>query len=1010
MKKNKWTKLLSLTFGMTSIVTAISCGANNKQSSEKANSNSTNSSENEDQPTSAIDIKKNKVTDLINFLPNDVNKDEFINKIREASDDKALDAINNEIKKSILENGNSEQLVKTTKEISRRIVDQSKRSEINSKIDDANNETNVSNKNKQLLNLFLSATQEAEKPATEEQKKLSKQKFTEVVTDPAEGTHFNFAFESIRNQSKSEVLPSQVIRNMLLDKFVPTDEYAWFLDIEVNNAKGVEGEKNPNKTGNVVFYVTFKNRLTRETSEVKQIQISGFKSNQQGTDENGEQYGGTELGGLQKPTSNNEITEYVKKTPIEKFKYDDNIYLTALKNYIKSAGDLQAIRPELTSNTDENIKFFNKKAEEVGFSPYESAVYKGFTLPKYGSNNSVEGLALNDVMEIGKKDSWVDSLGKKPGNDQGLARTITNKNYLDASYITYHVEINNYLASEDENQRNLLRKHVKNPEKLKEFAEKINDKNAKDEFIRRINEAHGDTMENPLQDYLEQITIDIFRALVQQMNGDENGAARIYTDYLNKYKDVVLNKIKSDNEINEQTKQNAENFIRKAQSMWDIQNKFIDSQDVIAGTIWIMDYELPESGHYPTKFYFGTNLHVADAINPSRFAGMSITNVNKESVRGDYSKLKVIPLDSDKYNTGVIQKESLKRIFDAKDYLKTNPSQYLINKQQEKYKDVQEFLDFSIFEIDFEKISTNELKGKSPQEFAKWITNDYANWKDEDKVKFKSESYLKNYEKINNPILSRNVDLNKLDQLIILGYPKSKSNNWFDWFIKQYVEEDQMKVREHGYSLWTNADGDYYNKTVTEDEFDKRTKEKLDRGNFLSYNVAWRGFIDKPGVVDAFISSPTVGAKQKPFDNLYVSDDNKKYILYGLEYLPRNYVPGGGASGSGVRTKNNEMVSVYHASFQGAKTGLSSAFRSEGYNYKGLFGDYNLPQYDLIYGGGKDQQNSYRESMEKLFKENKVKNTWLFPNGFEKTNIPTEFQFDNNKLIEYTPTKNTSDI
>ncbi|QKT05250.1 Ig-specific serine endopeptidase MIP [Mycoplasma sp. OR1901] len=1004
MKTNKWTKLLSLTFGITSVVTAISCGTSNSNTTNTKNKNSNNTNNN--QSLTPLDTKKEKMTALTNFFSSEVyNKDEILANINEAKTDKELNTVLDNIKKTILENGDSDKLIEDTKEVTRKIVDQNKRNEINTKLTSASNATEVKDKNKQLLDLFLEASQEAEKPATDEQKELSKQQFNEVISNPTEGTHFDFKYQSLRNQNKNEVLPSQVIRNASLDKFIPSDKYAWFLDITINNVKGVEGEENPNRTGNVVFYLTFINRLTGQTSDVKQIKVSGFNSNEQGLDETGQQYGGIELGGLKKPTSNEEIKEYIKKTPIDKFKYDDNIYLTALKGYIKSNGDLAKIRPEINTNTQDNINHFNTEAAKVGFSPYESAAYKGFTLPKYGNNNQVLGLALNDVMEIGKKDSWVDSLGKKQGFEQGLARRITNKNYLNASYSTYHIEINNFFASEDEAQKNLLKKHIKNPERLEEFAKHINDQNARNDFIRRIKEAGGDTMENPRQEYLEEITIEMFRALVKQMNGDEDGAARIYTDYLNVYKNQVLDKINKDPEIKQETKNNAKAFIDKAESMWDIQNKFVNSSDVTAGTMWIMDYELPENGHYPTKFYFGTNLHVADAIKENRFTGMSMTNVNKKAVTGDYSKVKVIPLDEEKYNTASVKGKAVRRIFDAKDYLNTKPSQYLIDEQKTKYEDVEEFLDFSIIEIDFAKFDKQYLDNKTPEEFAKWITNDYANWEEKDKVKFKSTSYLKDYNKINNPIYSQNFDLNTLDQLIILGYPKSKTTTWLDWFIEQYEESDEIKAREYGYSMWTNADGNFYKLTVSEDGFDKATKEKLDRGNFLSYNVAWRGFIDKPGVVDAFISSPTVGAKHVPFKNLYVSNDDKKYILYGLEYLPRNYVPGGGASGSGIRTKNNEMVSVYHASFPGAKTGLSSAFRSEGYDYKGLFGEYNSPQYDLIYGGGKEQKNSYREEM----KKKGPKKTWLFKNGFEKENVPSEFQF-NEKLTEYEPIKNSSDL
>ncbi|MCU9937760.1 DUF31 family protein [Mycoplasmopsis felis] len=58
-----------------------------------------------------------------------------------------------------------------------------------------------------------------------------------------------------------------------------------------------------------------------------------------------------------------------------------------------------------------------------------------------------------------------------------------------------------------------------------------------------------------------------------------------------------------------------------------------------------------------------------------------------------------------------------------------------------------------------------------------------------------------------------------------------------------------------------------------------------------------------------------IGSKSNPLDNLYIStQDNKHYINFGLEYTPRWYAPGGGASGSSVRNQRNELVGVYHAS------------------------------------------------------------------------------------------------
>ncbi|SYV97176.1 Membrane-associated lipoprotein precursor, partial [Mycoplasmopsis edwardii] len=93
------------------------------------------------------------------------------------------------------------------------------------------------------------------------------------------------------------------------------------------------------------------------------------------------------------------------------------------------------------------------------------------------------------------------------------------------------------------------------------------------------------------------------------------------------------------------------------------------------------------------------------------------------------------------------------------------------------------------------------------------------------------------------------------------------------------------------------------------------------------------------------------------------NDDGKEYVSMNLGYLPRRYIPGGGASGSSVRTKDNKVVAIFHTANEFASTGIAAALRSSGFDYQGLYGGYNLPQYDVIYGTGKDQKNSYRHEM-----------------------------------------------
>ncbi|WQQ05090.2 hypothetical protein RRG55_00370 [Mycoplasmopsis felis] len=228
---------------------------------------------------------------------------------------------------------------------------------------------------------------------------------------------------------------------------------------------------------------------------------------------------------------------------------------------------------------------------------------------------------------------------------------------------------------------------------------------------------------------------------------------------------------------------------------------------------------------------------------------------------------------------------------------------FLTNDQKQAYENVEEFLDFAVLEIDFEK-DTNNTFERDKSEFARIITNDYASEENkENQIKFKNESYLKNYDKINFPLRTRNsenFDFNLINQLFILGYPLAVR----DHFLEPYIDDDQLKFIQYDYSLWTNADYTFYKINLGEDDVrNAKIIERLNRGNWLSYNIGYRTFKNKPGINDAFLSAPRIGS------NLYKSsEDNKDYVAFGLQYMPRWYVPYGGASGSSVRTQNNELV------------------------------------------------------------------------------------------------------
>ncbi|MCF1355175.1 hypothetical protein LH651_02760 [Mycoplasma hominis] len=444
-----------------------------------------------------------------------------------------------------------------------------------------------------------------------------------------------------------------------------------------------------------------------------------------------------------------------------------------------------------------------------------------------------------------------------------------------------------------------------------------------------------------------------------------------------------------------------------------------------AGTTWIMDYQQRSDGKYPTKWYFATNLHVADALKQLTTSFTLLKLMDSAKIR---TTLRLANLDENTYRFSFTGKDStnvskgIKTVYTARDFLNSKPSDYLIKSQKEKYKDVEEYADFAVFEVDFEKltlqsVSKNDLSENSDitknfsnldaHELAKALTSNYAQNK-EKQIKFLSKSYLSNYQKIDVPLKANKENKEwwkNYDELFALGYPNSTQ----DFFLRRYVDDDQIKRRdEFNYSLWTNSDYRFYDQlAVGENETPSFSQSKTERGNYLSYSLGYRTFIDKPGISDVFLAQPG-GMKQvqeekdgqkyqKSVFSFYESSDGKTYMRMGLNYMPKHFAPVGGASGTSLRNQKNELVGIFYLSNIGAKTGLAAAFRSEGFDYKGLYGNYNLPQYDLIYGGGKDQKNSFRQTLKELYKNNSDFKTALFPDGLGDDKVPNEFKFTENK-------------
>lgn len=701
------------------------------------------------------------------------------------------------------------------------------------------------------------------------------------------------------------------------------------INIKVENKKYVDGNHESSlNQGKLIFTLDISSKNNPTISIQKDVEISGFRQSRSSE---------INLNWAQRfaPSTREEFIKYFKEDNYQRFETDSKKYLTALEPQLaflqgKDSFDLASWRSDVPR--DEQIKGkYNKIAKELHLDTYNDALKKGFSMPVYKQNGEVEGIKLYDPSEVPKGPAWWDVINRNENQTNGLARYIPNEKYKDAALQTYTAKF-----------------------------------------------AHPAT--------IDQINPDELQAFLASQGPDGNRM-----------------------------------------------------QKTARGTMWILDYEIPKDGHQPTKWYFGTNNHVVEeykkdatqftltVLKPSvgiRTKLRTAKGATDESyITADFSRDKLISgaqndhpdKKADYISPSDYGIPGVRIVYRATDYLSTSPKDYLseADKNNEKYKDAEEFLDFAVMELDFSKF-TVPSEYSSRDEYIKAITNDYYN-KKEKHIKFLKTSYLKDYSKADTQLAD--LDTSKspnTDQLFIVGYPQATG----DYFLDKYQDEYDYKLNKQGFSLWMNSDASFYNALYNdENNPNSPINQKANKGNYLSLNIGYRSFGDKPGLTDAFIATPKVGKElhkstimSNPMRTEKITQEveengkkvvknlgelpvanTKRYIAFGLEYLPRHYAPVGGASGSSIRNQNNELVGVYFASNETAKTGLAVAFRSEGFDYKGLYGKYNLPQYDLIYGGGKDQKTSFRQALQTIYGDNFK--TSLFKNGVNQ--IPEDFKFKN---------------
>ncbi|EXU60565.1 Ig-specific serine endopeptidase MIP [Mycoplasma mycoides] len=783
--------------------------------------------------------------------------------------------------------------------------------------------------------------------------------------------------------TKESVLPTRLSNDDI--SIIFKDLYDKQISANVTNIK-LKTTNNPFEVINeAIIFIEFKNTSTSKTKTNK-IKFTGL--NTKNTVDNS---GHKVLDELAYFNGEAGYTNYTNLSQKERFKFDNDKYIKRLESEFGGSNiDIQKFRG-LETNQD-NINNFDKQAESSNFDTYYNAALKGFTLPVY-KDGKVSGLKINDASETIKGPSPIDSLGRnQKAKTNGLARTIPNKTYKTAAIQTFQVSFKGWKDYAQE---------IAEAQYYIKLFEKWTDEQIKAYIDRQLWQ-----LEQNLKYDLNLVEKDIAttRSDLTGVIAEHNKKkARIQSEFEQEKKKIsALNK----NGLVQWQKEEIEKYKKKKEE------KIFQTSE--SGTMWIMDYINESNNKTPTKFYFGTNSHVAKAIKDD-LVSVSLTRINSDINVGQTFNINSFDKN---FTTFTFEAEhnnkisdAVTAIFHATDFINNdiNPVNLLESSQKEKYKDAGIFADFAVIEIDFEKLlktdnykrsiwnEKTEISSKSPtnqDELIKMITNDYSN--SEQKIQFESNSLLDQtfYNTFDRKLdfnHNKSEDIQKykdLNSFYILGYPSSKE----DHYLEKYYDQKQLDYQKYDFSLWVNSEYKYYKNIVKKEGYTSSFKDyELDKGNFLSYQIGYRSFIDKPGLTDAFLAAHRIG---NDLYTLYDKDKKevKRYFNYGLEILPRFYAPSGGASGSSVRTKDNKLIAVFHAANYVAKTGLAATFRSNGYDYKNLFGNYKLGQYDLIYGGGKDQISgrSYREVMQKLYKDKK---SALFANGFNE--IPESFKFNN---------------
>ena len=352
------------------------------------------------------------------------------------------------------------------------------------------------------------------------------------------------------------------------------------------------------------------------------------------------------------------------------------------------------------------------------------------------------------------------------------------------------------------------------------------------------------------------------------------------------------------------------------------------------GSAWIIDYQLKPDGSDPDTFYLATNAHVAqnlkiasDIMTPERYEAEvdpfhNTKNVTLATIKDpQIGKTYDHTGNNDQYLKATLQANQVRTIMIGNDYLTTSPSDF--NQTNGNWTNNEEYIDFAVLEVKFDNAKQ-----------ANEITQNYATDRSR-QFKYRQQSLLSQ----TNPVLKNNYS--------VVGFPATRKDSYW----RPTILTTSRSINDQTNQLASLATSPYYN-----------------------------SFYDHQGVFDAAIGLSFFGYNYREayqVNNWYVSSG----LIYPLDYGSL----GEGSSGSMMMDGQGYTMGIHFAGDFKASTGFTTALYSEGFDYQGAFGKYNLQGYDLIDGNRQDnhpnQKLSYRTNMKKIY-GNKVK-TNLYPTGFD---------------------------